>query len=306
MHMSHGESVVYIVDAAVDRRGQASGGLERVGLAVADRAPLLDPPVVTGARGRARRRRAPPRSGRRPRRARSAPARSRPPGRRGRSAGWSVRAVLARRGHGRFMSGPLPRAAGASPALSAGSPPRRPDPRAARAVRSRRGSCRLRSARNRSATSWLNPRLTTTRSAARSVRFAGNVYAGTCQPRSRTAFETSKTEKFRTSSRRVNAKTGSSSPRVMQLEGARWSRGQDRSHRAGRRPGRAAVRGGRPSRPGRRGKPRRGRRPWRRHDRPPCPFSLRAPGRRRRPGGGGSDHLQAVTVPLLADTLPPA
>ena len=44
--------------------------------------------------------------------------------------------------------------------------------------------------------SWLKPRLTTTRSAARSSRFSGNVYAGTCQPRSRSAFETSKTVKF--------------------------------------------------------------------------------------------------------------
>ena len=41
--------------------------------------------------------------------------------------------------------------------------------------------------------SWLKPRLTTTRSAARSSRFFGNVYAGSSQPRSRSAFETSKT-----------------------------------------------------------------------------------------------------------------
>ena len=41
--------------------------------------------------------------------------------------------------------------------------------------------------------SWVKPRRTTTRSAARSVRFSGNVYAGTCQPRSRSASETSKT-----------------------------------------------------------------------------------------------------------------
>ena len=44
-----------------------------------------------------------------------------------------------------------------------------------------------------SAMSCVNPRLTTTRSAARSVRFSGKVYAGTCHPRSRSAFETSNT-----------------------------------------------------------------------------------------------------------------
>ena len=41
--------------------------------------------------------------------------------------------------------------------------------------------------------SWVKPSLTTTRSAARSVRFAGKVYAGNSQPRSRSEFETSKT-----------------------------------------------------------------------------------------------------------------
>ena len=41
--------------------------------------------------------------------------------------------------------------------------------------------------------SWVKPSFTTTRSAARSVRFAGNVYAGSSQPRSRSEFETSKT-----------------------------------------------------------------------------------------------------------------
>ena len=49
------------------------------------------------------------------------------------------------------------------------------------------------SATSMSAMSWVKPRRTTTRSAARSVRFSGNVYAGTCQPRSRSAFDTSKT-----------------------------------------------------------------------------------------------------------------
>ena len=44
--------------------------------------------------------------------------------------------------------------------------------------------------------SCVKPRRTTTRSAARSSRFFGNVYAGTCQPRSRSAFETSKTVKL--------------------------------------------------------------------------------------------------------------
>ena len=57
----------------------------------------------------------------------------------------------------------------------------------------RRGSWRSMSARSMSAMSWVKPRRTTTRSAARSVRFSGKVYAGTCQPRSRSAFETSKT-----------------------------------------------------------------------------------------------------------------
>ena len=49
------------------------------------------------------------------------------------------------------------------------------------------GSCRSRSATSMSARSWVKPRRTTTRSAARSVRFSGKVYAGTCQPRSRRA-----------------------------------------------------------------------------------------------------------------------
>src|SRR5215218_6826355 len=55
--------------------------------------------------------------------------------------------------------------------------------------------------------------------AARSSRFLGNVYAGTCQPRSRNAFETSKTVKFSMSSATLNAKTGSSSPRVISSNG---------------------------------------------------------------------------------------
>jgi hypothetical protein len=67
--------------------------------------------------------------------------------------------------------------------------------------------------------SWPNPWRTTTRSAARSVRFSGNVYAGTCQPRSRSALETSKTVKLSTSSWSVNAKTGSSSPLVRSRNG---------------------------------------------------------------------------------------
>jgi hypothetical protein len=41
--------------------------------------------------------------------------------------------------------------------------------------------------------SWVKPRFTTTRSAARSSRFFGNVYAGSSQPFSRSAFEMSKT-----------------------------------------------------------------------------------------------------------------
>ena len=65
----------------------------------------------------------------------------------------------------------------------------------------------------------MNPRRTTTRSAERSSRFFGNVYAGTCQPRSRRAFETSKTVKLSTSSRSLNANTGSSSPRVSSSNG---------------------------------------------------------------------------------------
>jgi len=71
--------------------------------------------------------------------------------------------------------------------------------------------------------SWLNPRLTTTRNAAMSSRFFGNVYAGTCQPRSRRAAETSNTEKLSTPGVSVNAKTGSSSPRVSSSNGPRPS-----------------------------------------------------------------------------------
>ena len=41
--------------------------------------------------------------------------------------------------------------------------------------------------------SCVKPRRTTTRRTARSVRFSGNVYAGTCQPRSRSAAERSNT-----------------------------------------------------------------------------------------------------------------
>ena len=66
--------------------------------------------------------------------------------------------------------------------------------------------------------SCVNPRLTTTRRAARSVRFSGNVYAGTCQPRSRSALETSNTVKFSTSSLSVKAKTGELVASCHQLE----------------------------------------------------------------------------------------
>ena len=67
--------------------------------------------------------------------------------------------------------------------------------------------------------SWLNPRLTTTRRAARSSRFFGKVYAGRSQPRSRSAFETSKTVKLSMPSWSLKANTGSSSPRVISSKG---------------------------------------------------------------------------------------
>ncbi len=52
-----------------------------------------------------------------------------------------------------------------------------------------------------------NPLRTTTRSTDRSVRFAGKVYAGTSQPRSRSSREAAKTSKP-ASGVVVTAKTG--------------------------------------------------------------------------------------------------
>ena len=49
VHMSHGDRVVTMVDAPVDRCRLPAGDLQRIGLAMADGAAQLDPPVVPGA-----------------------------------------------------------------------------------------------------------------------------------------------------------------------------------------------------------------------------------------------------------------
>ena len=100
-----------------------------------------------------------------------------------RAAPRAARAIPSRRASGTWYSTP-PQWGKALPLARRGR---------ARAGARRRGSWRSMSARSMSAMSCVKPRLTTTRRAARSVRFSGNVYAGSCQPRSRRAFETSKT-----------------------------------------------------------------------------------------------------------------
>src|SRR5262249_28381553 len=57
----------------------------------------------------------------------------------------------------------------------------------------RNSTVRPRSSRNSDARSWSRPLRTTTRSADRSWRFSGNVYAGTSHPCSRRTRETSNT-----------------------------------------------------------------------------------------------------------------